>query len=122
MQERIIIDDQQRLTTLQVLFDVLHAELIAVNAIAPAKRVEALVENSEAFCSRPEDRFKVWPTNRDRPVFNAFLGAEPPVQHDALGHKADRILEAHRFFTSEARECCGSVVGLGYLAFSTVRF
>ena len=52
----------------------------------------------------PEDRFKVWPTNRDRPAFNAVLGAEPPIDHDAVGYRGDRIVEAHRFFTSQARE------------------
>src|SRR5512138_2674408 len=42
MQERTIIDGQQRLTTLQLLFDALHAELVAVNATAPAMRIETL--------------------------------------------------------------------------------
>jgi hypothetical protein len=71
MQERTIIDGQQRLTTLQLLLDALHAELQGVKALAPALRIEPLVENGSAFCVRPEDRFKVWPTNRDRPAFNA---------------------------------------------------
>src|SRR5882672_6882359 len=66
MQERTIIDGQQRLTTLQLLLDALHAELLRVSATAPAMRIEPLVTNAEAFRTRPEDRFKVWPTNRDR--------------------------------------------------------
>ena len=66
MQERTIIDGQQRLTTLQLLLDALHAELKFAQAVQPALRIEPLVANAEAFCSRPEDRFKVWPTNRDR--------------------------------------------------------
>jgi Protein of unknown function DUF262 len=72
MQERTIIDGQQRLTTLQLLLDALHAELQAVQALQPAMRIEPLVTNAEPFCSKPEDRFKVWPTNRDRPAFNAL--------------------------------------------------
>jgi hypothetical protein len=104
MQERTIIDGQQRLTTLQLLFDSLHAELIAVNATAPALRIESLVTNAEPFCSRPQDRFKVWPTNRDRPAFNAVMGAKPPVDYDALGFKGERMVEAHRFFSEQARE------------------
>jgi hypothetical protein len=71
LQERTIIDGQQRLTTLQLLLDALHAELLSVQALQPAMRIEPLVTNAEAFCSKPEDRFKVWPTNRDRPAFNA---------------------------------------------------
>src|SRR5678815_3169824 len=54
MQERTIIDGQQRLTTLQLLLDALHAELLAVNALQPAMRIEPLVANAEPFCSRPE--------------------------------------------------------------------
>jgi hypothetical protein len=104
MQARTIIDGQQRLTTLQLLIDALHAELLSVEASAPAARLEPLVTNAEPFCSRPEDRFKVWPTNRDRPAFNAVMGAPPPVDHDATGHRGERLVEAHRFFSEQARE------------------
>src|SRR3954463_4609665 len=86
MQERTIIDGQQRLTTLQLLLDSLHAELLAVEALPPAMRIEPLVTNAEPFCAKPEDRFKVWPTNRDRASFNAVMAAKPPVNHDAIGH------------------------------------
>src|SRR6516162_1235089 len=37
MQERTIIDGQQRLTTLQLLLDALYAELMSVQAVPPAK-------------------------------------------------------------------------------------
>lgn len=77
MQQRIIIDGQQRLTTLQLLLDALVAELAAVNAGVSAARIEPLVVNAEPFCTKPEDRFKVWPTNRDRPAFNEVMDAKP---------------------------------------------
>jgi len=82
MQERTIIDGQQRLTTLQLLLDALHAELLSVNATAPAMRLEPLIVNAKPFCRQVEDRYKVWPTNRDRPAFNAVMSAEPPVGRD----------------------------------------
>jgi hypothetical protein len=91
MQERTIIDGQQRLTTLQLLLDALHAELLSVKALQPAMRIEPLVANADPFCSKPEDRFKVWPTNRDRPAFNAIMGAKPPVDYNAVGHRGQRI-------------------------------
>ncbi len=103
MQERTIIDGQQRLTTLQLLLDALHAELLLASATAPALRLEPLVMNAEPFCRRPEDRFKVWPTNRDRPAFNAVMGAKPPVDYDAVGRAGERMVEAHRFFSDQAR-------------------
>ena len=104
MQERTIIDGQQRLTTLQLLLDALAAELETVNALMPAKRIEQLVANGDAFRSKAEDAFKVWPTNRDRPPFNAVMGAKPPVDYDALGYPGERIVQAHRFFSEQSRE------------------
>src|SRR5262245_10100400 len=104
MQERTIIDGQQRLTTLQLLLDALHAELLSVQALPAAMRIEPLVTNAEPFCSKPEDRFKVWPTNRDRPAFNAVMAATPPIDYDDLGHRGERMVEAHRFFSEQARE------------------
>ena len=103
MQERTVIDGQQRLTTLQLLLDALHAELKAVGAVKPAMRVEALVTNAEQFCDKPEDRFKVWPTNRDRSAFNEVMGAVPPVDYTGLGNQGARLVEAHRFFAEKAR-------------------
>lgn len=104
MQERTIIDGQQRLTTLQLLMDALHAELLLVEAQQAAMRLEPLVANAEPFCVKPTDRFKVWPTNRDRPAFNAVMAAKPPFDYDALGHRGERMVEAHRFFSEQARE------------------
>jgi hypothetical protein len=108
MQERTIIDGQQRLTTLQLLLDALHAELLSVQALQPAMRIEPLVTNAEAFRSIPEDQFKVWPTNRDRPAFNTIMSAKPPVDYDDIGYRGQRMVEAHRFFSEQAREWLSS--------------
>ena len=103
MQERTVIDGQQRLTTLQILLDALHAELDSVGATQQAKRVHALVVNDEAFWDHPEDQFKVWPTNRDRPAFNEVMGAPVPVAYSDLANRGARLVEAHRFFADQAR-------------------
>jgi len=104
MQERTIIDGQQRLTTLQLLFDALHAELRMAGAEQPAMRLETLVMNARPFWERPEDRFKVWPTNRDRAAFNAVMAADPPLAYDAFEHKGSRLVQAHEYFATRARE------------------
>jgi hypothetical protein len=104
MQERTIIDGQQRLTTLQLLLDALRAELLAVGAEQPAMRIETLVMNSQAFRERQEDRFKVWPTNRDRPAFNAVMAKDPPLSYGIPTHTTSRIVQAHEYFTNCARE------------------
>lgn len=103
LQARTVIDGQQRLTTLQLLLDALHTVLVDLGCAQPAMRIDALIANPEAFCDRPEDKFKVWPTNRDRPAFNCVMGAEPPVDHSALEHSGERLVEAHRYFAEQAR-------------------
>lgn len=104
MQERTIIDGQQRLTTLQLLLDALHGALLTTGALVPALRIEPLVSNAEPFRAKAEDQFKVWPTNRDRSAFNAVMGAPVPVDYESVGHHGERIVEAHRYFSRQAAE------------------
>lgn len=100
---RILIDGQQRLTTLQLLLDAVHGELERVGATQEAQRIEALVTNPDGYRSEPKDRFKVWPTNRDRAAFEAVMGAEPPVDYSGIGHGGSRMVQAHAFFAERAR-------------------
>lgn len=104
LQQRTVIDGQQRLTTLQLLLDAIHSEIAFVGATMPAARLEPLIANSQAFCRHKEDRFKVWPTNRDRPAFNEVMGAASPVNYQKLQHRATRIAKAHEFFARRCRE------------------
>jgi hypothetical protein len=108
LQARIIIDGQQRLTTLQLLLDALHAELRRIDAVVPAGRLEYLIENDRRFCKTDEDRYKVWPTNRDRPAFNEVMSAANPIDYARLKHQSARLVEAHRFFSERAREWLNS--------------
>lgn len=91
-----VIDGQQRLTTLQIFLDALHAQLAEAGLTALAGQVLALVENPEPYRAQPEDRFKVWPTNRDRPAFSAAMSAEVPVDHAKL--ITGRLVDAHAYF------------------------
>lgn len=97
LQEFTVIDGQQRLTTLQILLDALHAQLEPRGLTSLAGRVITLVENAAAFRQKPEDRFKVWPTNRDRPAFTAAMTALTPVDYAAL--PTGRLVQAHRYFS-----------------------
>lgn len=104
LQQRTVIDGQQRLTTLQLLLDAVHAEIALVGAAMPAARLEPLIANASAFCRHPEDRFKVWPTNRDRAAFNEVMEAPPPVDYPKLQHRASRMAKAHQFFARQCRD------------------
>lgn len=104
LQQRTVIDGQQRLTTLQLLLDALHGELAHAGASMPAARLEPLVANAEPFRTQPADRFKVLPTNRDRDAFNEVMAAPHPVDYDKLVHRASRMARAHHFFAKQCRE------------------
>lgn len=104
LQQRTVIDGQQRLTTFQLLLDALHAEIVHVGATMPAARLEPLIANGEAFRRTKEDRFKVWPTNRDRPAFNEVMEATAPVDYQKLEHRGSRLAKAHEYFALQCRE------------------
>ncbi|MGQ0712815.1 MAG: GmrSD restriction endonuclease domain-containing protein [Gemmatimonadaceae bacterium] len=104
LQQRTVIDGQQRLTTLQLLLDALHSEIEMVGGAMPAARLEPLIANAQAFCRHKEDRFKVWPTNRDRPAFNEVMEASGPVDYQNLHHRASRMAKAHQFFAQQCRD------------------
>ena len=108
LQERMVIDGQQRLTTLQILFDALHAELCRIDADVPAGRLEYLIENDKRFCKSNEDKYKVWPTNRDRPAFNEVMAAPYPIDYGVLKHQTSRLVQSHRFFSEQARKWLAS--------------
>jgi uncharacterized protein DUF262/uncharacterized protein DUF1524/RAMA domain-containing protein len=102
LQQRTVIDGQQRLTTLQLLLDALHSEIKQVGATMPAARLEPLIANGEAFCRHKEDRFKVWPTNRDRAAFNEVMEAPTPLDYEKLTFRSSRMAKAHHYF---AKQC-----------------
>lgn len=103
LMSRTIIDGQQRLTTLQLLFDAIQAEILTLELEPIARRLTDLVENSEHQRREPEDRFKVWPTNRDRDAFAEVMADGQPVYSD-LQHASSKIVKAHEYFARQARE------------------
>ncbi len=104
LQQRTVIDGQQRLTTLQLLLDALHSEIEQAGAKQSAARLVRLIANEEAFCTHPEDRFKVWPTNRDREAFNEVMAAPAPIDYSQLKNQNSRMAKAHQFFAERCRE------------------
>ncbi len=102
LQQRTVIDGQQRLTTLQIMLDAIQAQLEMVGAGASAARLEQLVENGKPYQRSNDDRFKIWPTNKDRDAFNEVMGEPFPIQYSKLKNKDHRLVQAHQFFT----QCC----------------
>ena len=72
IERRIVVDGQQRLTTLQLLIDAIQEVLEQQEHSDPAKRLSALVANGEEYLDGDQDHaFKVWPTTVDRAGLSA---------------------------------------------------
>lgn len=98
---RTIIDGQQRLTTLQLLLDSVRRCVLDLGYANSAEQLTGLIANPESYRKSGEDRYKVWPTNRDRPAFNEVMSTPSPVEYAALVHSKSRMAEAHRYFSEE---------------------
>ena len=99
IQRRIVVDGQQRLTTLQLLIDAIQEVLERREHSDPAKRLAALVANGEEFCDGdPDCAFKVWPTIVDRDAFKHAMSNDL----SATDHAASRIVQAHEYFKGQA--------------------
>ena len=100
-----VVDGQQRLTTLQILLGAVHSELERRGYADLAARVLPLVENPASMRDTEEDRFKLWPTYKDRSSFAAVMSAEPPIAYEAID--ASQLRDAHEFFASQCAEWIG---------------
>ena len=99
IERRIVVDGQQRLTTLQLLIDAIQEILENRRHIDPAKRLAALVKNQEEFQDgNPDNAFKVWPTVVDRIAFRHAMSNDM----SATDYAAYRIVQAHGYFKGQA--------------------
>ena len=75
--ERPLIDGQQRLTTLQILLASAHRLAEARSAEQASGLLAKLIKNDENLAEEPNDRYKVWPSDPDRVAFElAMNGTE----------------------------------------------
>ncbi len=106
-----VIDGQQHITTLQLFLAALRDYAILIGS-SHAGKLQRLTTNED---EKPdsEGRFKVWPTNADRDVFEAVVTSQSPsgVMHALGATSADampRVAGAYMFFSDAVREFIGS--------------
>ena len=101
--QREVIDGQQRVTTLQLLLDAIQQvceESDQLSLKRAAKRLSRLVTNDEIFIGDEDNHiFKLWPTNIDRQAFRHAMdnGLAVDAFEDSL------IVQAHEFFQLQVR-------------------
>lgn len=91
----LVIDGQQRSTTLQIMLDAVHEAMLERDFEIEAEAIEELILNqAKRFSGRPE-RFKLWPSRADRTAFEVAMDGSERTIGDHL------IVEAHDFFRTE---------------------
>ncbi len=92
IETRLVVDGQQRLTTLQLLLDAAQ-KVLESRGIQNPEELTNLIRNQEApGNSDPNHIFKVWPTVIDHGAFREVLTA------DGSSHTDSPIARAHQFF------------------------
>ena len=101
IERRIVVDGQQRLTTLQLLIDAIQEVLEVQQFGGPAKRLLALVENTDEFRDdNPDHAFKVWPTSVDRVPFRHTMSNDLSDED----FSTSRVVQAHDFFLGQTEQ------------------
>ncbi|MHB9004014.1 MAG: GmrSD restriction endonuclease domain-containing protein, partial [Coriobacteriia bacterium] len=104
VQEFLIVDGQQRLTTLQLLLDATAASFGSRGLDALRGQLEFLTHNSSMFIGAGGPSLKLRHTNRDRAAFDEVMTAEPPVQYKNLRNRDALIVKAHQYFSARVSQ------------------
>ena len=101
LDRRIVVDGQQRLTTLQLLLDAVQEQLIEARQPRAAARLSLLVLNQEAFRGEdPDNEFKVWPTTGDQEAFRQAMRND--LESERFPNSL--IVQCHEFFKLQVQQ------------------
>ena len=112
---RQVIDGQQRLTTLQIFLSAYRDFCREQSCTAIADECDKFLFNTGMMSDPKVDKFKVWPTQLDRPQFVDVLTSgsrdevikRHPLKKKPYARKYDprpRMVEAYLFFLSQLKE------------------
>lgn len=107
LQVRLVIDGQQRLTTLQLLMDAAAAVFESRAADNLARQLEELTHNSSSYVKVDDDLLKLRHTNRDRDSYDEVMLADPPIAYGELKHGRGLITLGHKFFSEQVEQWLG---------------
>ena len=100
IEQREVIDGQQRLTTLQLLLDAIQYVYESHDLKPVARRLSKLVTNDRDLVEDSDHAFKLWPTKSDREAFRHAMHNELETEN----YKSSKIVQAHEYFQLQARQ------------------
>lgn len=107
IEQREVIDGQQRVTTLQLLLDAIQGVCEERKLKGNAKRLSRLVTNDKESIGDDLDHiFKLWPTISDRKAFRHAMDNGLAVK----GFEESLIVQAHEFFQLQVKKWIGDSV------------
>jgi hypothetical protein len=100
-QRFMVIDGQQRLTTLQLILGAASRVAEELHVAGEDELLRRLVHNTELL-AKDDARFKVWPTNVNRAAFRDVMHPDQPPS--SADDSSNEIQEAYWFFVEEIRD------------------
>lgn len=97
IQKCLVIDGQQRLTTVQLIIDAAREVIEDAAGAKVAERLKLLVFNQ---FGDGDDRFKLWPASDDREAFRCAMTGES----DRAPNRSSRIIEARAYFCGQIQD------------------
>ena len=108
IEQREVIDGQQRVTTLQLLLDAIQVVCEELGLRPPATRLSKLVTNDKDLVgSENHHIFKLWPTRTDRDAFRHAMDNGLAVND----FEESLIVQAHEFFQQQVHKWLADDVG-----------
>jgi hypothetical protein len=93
---RQVIDGQQRLTTVQLVFEAFADYCKEHGKDKHYAMLQKLVRNDNQFSTDPDEQFKVWPTTQDQDTFRKVMNCGSPKElRHAFGVKREDGLTEH---------------------------
>lgn len=107
MQQRNVIDGQQRLTTLQLLLASVR-DVAGERGFIPYERaLRRLTTNEDPLATDPDVAFKVWPTIQDRDWFKLALSADQKAIGSSIRDPEALIVQSYTFFRRAVSDWLG---------------
>lgn len=96
VETRLIVDGQQRLTTIQLLLEAFSDACAARGVDKYHRALQKLTRNDDPISDDPDEDFKVWPTNADREHFRSVMrAADPDEVRDLYGRASSAKSVGH---------------------------